>query len=62
MCWCKPGYMGDFCEYNQKMRECAEDVCNYHGIISSKTFDNETKCECQCENYYSGQSVSPMLK
>ncbi|CAK5010533.1 unnamed protein product [Meloidogyne enterolobii] len=33
MCWCKYGNEGAFCEFTEGMRCCAEDHCNYHGLI-----------------------------
>lgn len=56
-CWCKHGTYGDFCDYTEEMRICSEDVCNHHGIINVRTFNETTKCECKCEEYYSGSNV-----
>jgi hypothetical protein len=57
MCWCKKGFTGDFCDYTEKMRECAEDYCNHHGIINLRSFKDKDKCSCECEKYYSGNNV-----
>ncbi|KAF7633194.1 hypothetical protein Mgra_00007382 [Meloidogyne graminicola] len=38
MCWCKYGYEGAFCEFSEGMRCCAEDFCNYHGLIDYTEF------------------------
>lgn len=62
MCWCKKGSFGDFCDYTEEMRHCAEDVCNHHGIIDPINFVRFNKCVCQCEEFYSGDNceiISP---
>uniref|UniRef100_A0A1I7SB39 EGF-like domain-containing protein n=1 Tax=Bursaphelenchus xylophilus TaxID=6326 RepID=A0A1I7SB39_BURXY len=61
-CWCKEGFHGDLCEYTEEMRECVENHCNGHGILTFEDFET-TKCgDCVCEQNYMGEHcelVSP---
>jgi len=56
MCWCKYGNEGAFCEFTEGMRCCAEDHCNYHGLIefvytflisAKKIFFKLYRCICK---------------
>ncbi|KAI6227187.1 hypothetical protein M3Y95_00700300 [Aphelenchoides besseyi] len=61
-CWCKRGFYGQYCDYTESMRKCAEDICRHHGLVEYTNEDNRLTCSCRCEPFYSGENceiVSP---